>query len=265
MSDDAHIRMDPCGLPALLSAAQHLIDAARAEGIVLRLCGGLACWHCSSESARRFATTAARRYSDMDFAAYYSDRDQVLRLLARRGFIETPSTATVPGVRRTIFRSTDGELHGDVLYDAIDFCHRIDLRGRLEVDASTLPVADLLLQKLQIVQLGAKDVVDIQMLLFDYNFAENDIRAINAPRIAALCGSDWGLYHTTTLNITKVRSFTEETSDLPPEHKQRLYSQLERLGRVLLDAPKSLRWRLRSIPGDHVRWYESVDTVEVEP
>jgi hypothetical protein len=46
--------------------------------------------------------------------------------------------------------------------------HTIDLRDRFELDDATLPLADLLLTKLQIVQLNEKDVLDILALLADH-------------------------------------------------------------------------------------------------
>lgn len=269
MSTEAPVQFDDRspqgGLSRLLAAANALIDDARAQDLRFKLCGGLACWQCASDFARQFALRGSRRYSDMDFAAYYTDHTRVLQLLERHGFAELASTATVPGVRRTKFRSPHSGLHGDVFYDALEFCHTVDIRGRIEVEEQTLPIAELLLQKLQIVKLVEKDVIDIQMLLVDHEFSVVDTHAINSPRIALLCGSDWGLHRTVTLNIAKVRAATSIALDLPNELTKRVDEQLNQLERVLREAPKSLLWRLRAIPGAHFQWYETVDDGEVTP
>lgn len=250
----------PAREPSRLAAvAIDLIDAAAAVGVPLRLCGGLGCWMRSSEVTRNVGLIAGRSYSDLDFATFYGHRNRIVELFAARGLRELPATATVPGIRRTMFCSDDRKLHGDVFYDAIDFCHFIDLRSRLAIDNITLPLAELLLQKTQIYELAEKDVIDIQLLLSDHEFGSTDDQEFSVPRIAGLCGSDWGLFRTTLLNLDKVKEFTEQSRLLNHEQRERILVQLERLRHVLFKAPKSLSWRLRSVVGEHLRWYQTVE------
>lgn len=247
---------------SLLTTALDLITAGHAVGVPLRLCGGLAGWFRSGETARRFAVAAGRSYSDFDLAAYYPDRNKVIELMNGAGFREASATATVPGIRRAIFSGPDA-LHGDVFFDAIDFCHYVDFRGRLEVDHPTLPLAELLLQKMQVVELTPKDVLDVQMLLFQFDFANSDEGAFSVPRIAGLCGTDWGFYRTMSINIDKMSAATESAAYLDEVQRTRVLDKFTCLRRVVNDAPKSLRWRLRAVVGDHVRWYETVEQAEV--
>ncbi|OFW01105.1 MAG: hypothetical protein A3G20_10110 [Acidobacteria bacterium RIFCSPLOWO2_12_FULL_59_11] len=242
----------------LLAAGVDLLDAAESKGVPLRLCGGLACWY-HSHAARAVAVAARRHYSDIDLAAKYTDRQRVLQLLTSLGYREDAASATVPGIRRTIFNSKNGRLHGDIFYDAIAFCHYVEFRSRLERDSPTLPLSELLMQKMQVVDLAEKDVIDVQMLLLDHEFGDTDEECFNAARIAGICGSDWGLYRTATLNAEKMRSLTSSSTYLELEQQRRVVDQVDRLHRLLDEAPKSLRWRLRSVVGDHVRWYDTVD------
>ena len=50
-------------------------------------------------------------------------------------------------------------------FDRLDFCHVIPWsEQRLQADAPTLPLAELQLEKMQIVKLNEKDVIDTVML-----------------------------------------------------------------------------------------------------
>ena len=70
-------------------------------------------------------------------------------------------------------------------------CHRIEFGDRLGKSRPTLPVADLLLSKLQIVKINRKDVLDALILLAEHPLGQDDGApdadqgegAINLPRI----------------------------------------------------------------------------------
>lgn len=252
---------DAAQLPpsTLLEYALQVVDSASNEGAIIRLCGGLACWYHATEVARAFSAAAGRTFSDVDFVAYVKDRQRIVTLLRSLGLHESHDTATVPGNRRAIFNGANG-LHVDVFYDVLEFCHPIDLRHRLEMTSPTIPLSDLLLHKTQIVDLTTKDIIDLQTLLHDFDFAEDDRSGISEPRIAALCGSSWGLYHTTTLSIDKCVDATQSAQHLDARQRGRVLAGLERLQQLLRSAPKSLRWRARSVVGEHVPWYEAVES-----
>ncbi len=241
---------------ALRRAVDSLLEGAESQNVILRLCGGLACWY-HSESGRVLAAASGREYNDVDFAAYYRDRRVVLRLLQTHGYRENPVSATVPGLRRTVFSGHAAK--GDIFYDKLIFSHTIDLRGRLERDSPTIPVADLLLQKLQIVQLAAKDVVDVQMLILDHDLGYTDVNCINAARIAEVCGSDWGFFRTLTINLEVIRQATLASPYLDAPQRLRVTDRLARLEQLAEKTPKSLRWSVRSLVGERLRWYETVD------
>lgn len=242
---------------AMMAAADRLLDAADSTGLILRLCGGLACWY-RCDSARGVAERFGRKYRDIDFVGYYRQKSQIITLLRSHGYQEDAITATVPGLRRTIFRNDRAGLRGDVFYDSLTFCHMIDLRQRLERTYRTLSLADLLLQKLQIVELTAKDVVDTQMLLLAFEFSPDD-EGINRTRVAEVCGANWGFYHTVQLNVERLTGATSAASYLDQAERDRVCGQLEFLSNWLENARKSLPWRVRSLLGDRVRWYATVD------
>lgn len=71
-------------------------------------------------------------------------------------------------------------------------CHRIDLRGRLELQPFTLSLADLVLQKLQIVDLNRKDNVDVIALLAEHELNGEGPETVDTSYVSALLAGDWG-------------------------------------------------------------------------
>src|SRR2546428_12757080 len=85
-------------------------------------------------------------------------------------------------------------------------CHAIDLRDRLHEPEGVLTPADLLLTKMQIVKLNAKDLMDIVALLLDHPVGAGDGEGINAAYVARLLARGWGFYPTLQLNMDRIRT-----------------------------------------------------------
>ena len=98
----------------------------------------------------------------------------------------------------------------DVLVDNLEMCHKFDFGDRLSKSTPTLPLAELLLSKLQVVKINRKDVLDALVLLAEHPLAQDDGApdsrhgqgAINVPRILSFTSNDWGWYRTVTGNLT---------------------------------------------------------------
>src|SRR5258708_9489194 len=101
-------------------------------------------------------------------------------------------------------------------------CHQVDFSNRLSASTPTLPLAELLLSKLQIVKINRKDVLDALILLAEHPLAGDDGApdsrsgqgAISLPRILSYTSNDWGWWRTVTGNLDKLEQFlaTEFTS-----------------------------------------------------
>jgi len=140
-------------------------------------------------------------------------------------------------------------------------CHTVPLAPeRFGLDPLTLPLAELLLTKMQIVQLNEKDVRDLCALLIDHPFGEGDGEMINLPHLARLCADDWGLWKTVGLSAQKVRDFSD-AYELEAEPKLTLVERLRVLQTALEATPKTLRWKARAQLGERVLWYELPEEV----
>jgi hypothetical protein len=239
---------------------KRVINASEKAGLLLRVIGSLAFqMHCPQQGYLQAAM--GRAYTDIDFAGYKKQAKEIKVLMAGLGYIEDREVFIVSEGDRSIFNNPDSGLHIDVFYDKLDFCHLISWNGRLEVDSPTIPLAEMVLEKMQIVKINEKDVIDTIMLLIEHPLGDSDHETINIGRIAQLCAKDWGLWRTTTMNLEKVRQLAHGYGQLSSEQKAQVESQVKAAMTRIEAEPKSTAWKLRSRVGDRVKWYKEVDEV----
>lgn len=239
---------------------RRIITASDAAGILLRVIGSLAFqMHCPQFGYLQAAM--GRAYTDIDFAAYSKQTKQIQAMMAGLGYVENREVFISSEGERAIYDKPDIGLHVDVFYEKLDFCHAIHWAGRLEVDSPTIPLTELLLEKMQIVQINEKDIIDTIMLLLEHPLGDEDKETINIKRAAALCANEWGLWRTATMNLGKVKQLAQGYSQLTPEQKSKVVSQVDEALARLNSEPKPLAWRMRDRVGDRVKWYKDVDEV----
>lgn len=240
---------------------KRIITASDEAGVILRVIGSLAFQlHCPQFGYLQAAM--GRAYTDLDFAAYGKQTGEIRGLMAKLGYADNKEVFIVSGGERAIFDRPQIGLHVDVFYEKLDFCHVIRWDGRLEVDKPTIPLAEMLLEKMQIVQINEKDIIDTIMLLMEHPLGDGDHEVINIKRVAELCSADWGLWRTTTMNLNKVMQLAQGYPQLSAEQKSKIGDQVRTALARIESAPKSMAWRLRSRVGDRVKWYKDVDEVQ---
>jgi len=239
---------------------RRIVDAGNAAGVTLRLLGSLAFqFHCPKFGYLQ--EKMGRAYTDIDFAGYGREAKNIRALMAGLGYIEDREVWVVSEGGRAIFSHASLNLHVDVFYEKLDFSHVIPWAGRLEMDTLTLPLAELLLEKMQIVQINEKDVIDMIMLLLEHPLGDTDRETINMTRVAKLCSEEWGLWRTVTMNLNKVRQLAGSYPQLADQQKADVAVQVEGALTHIAAAPKSMAWRMRARVGDRVKWYKDVDEV----
>ncbi len=246
---------------ALEREVQRVIAASTAAGATVRVLGSIGvALHCPD--AKALLPAFERTYADIDFAAYGRHGREVRTAIAGLGYREDREVSITSEGRRAIFdHPAAPQVHLDVFFDELEFCHRIPLAGRLEADDPTIPLAELLLSKLQIVKLNEKDVVDAILLLIDHELGSGDADVIDVGRIALLCAEEWGLWRTLTMNLEKVRAFAERYPQLSSEQRERVISRAAALKHAIDEVPKPLSWRMRDRVGDRRQWWTDVDEV----
>jgi len=249
-------------LPRLVLEAEigQIVDALDGQGVPLRVLGSLGVsLHCPTSAA--LLPAFERTYADIDFAGYQRDARAVSAFLTSLGYVEDREVAITSEGRRGLYDHLSKGIHVDVFFDRLEFCHQIPLDGRLDRDRPTIPLAELLLSKLQIVKINEKDVVDIILLLLDHELADADEGAIDVGRVARLCAADWGLWRTTTLNLEKVSTLALTYPQLDPPRREVIERQVTALVARLEAEPRSFGWRARARIGERVKWWTDVDEV----
>jgi hypothetical protein len=237
--------------------AERLLTLARERDVVLRLLGAVAfARRCPNHAYLR--ERLGRHYTDIDFAAYGREADRVRGLLADAEYREDPHVYVASEGSRIVAEHPGIGMHVDVFLDKLEFCHTVPWKDRLELDPDTIPLAEMLLQKMQIVEINEKDLIDTITLLLEFPLGDSDRDTINIGRVAALCARDWGWWRTLTMNLDKVRQMADHYEDLTPDEKRRVGEQVRAALDRIESAPKSMGWKLRARIGDRKRWYRDV-------
>jgi hypothetical protein len=243
----------------VVGEAQRLLTHAEADNVPLRLLGGVAI---KLRAPGDLPPAFARSYADLDFATKKKTAGSVTELLRAEGYEPHVVFNALHGGDRLLFFDNEHDRQVDVFVGSFQMCHRIPLDERLEVDPVSIPLGELLLTKLQIAEVNEKDVRDTLALLHDHPLGDEDGETLNAARVAALCGEDWGLWRTITGNLTACRGFAD-TYDVPD--RARLDERVDGLLERIDAAPKSRAWKLRGRIGERKRWYELPEEVAGGP
>lgn len=240
----------------LFDEGKRILDTASSRGIVLRILGALAIrTHCPRFSY--IHEKASRTLSDLDMAAYQKQSPEISRFFKDVGY-KNSALGAIPGLKRAVFLG-EGELHIDIFYEGLEMCHDISFKDRLEVDYPTIPLAELLLEKMQIVQINEKDLIDTIMLVREHHIGDGDKETLNGPRIANLCAADWGLWRTITMNLSKVINYAQSFAAIEEEDKKDVAEKVNHLLKMIEDKPKSLKWKMRAKVGESRVWYRTVE------
>jgi len=266
-----------------MAEAVALIDAGRRRGVQLRLTGGLA--------VRRYCTDLDfmdREFSDIDLIGLSRQSRELHRLFGERGYYENRYISQSTGGAQLQFLQRGRLLesrahfqkrprpvspveaaplvdHVDVFLDLMSMDHDVDVRGRLEIDDYAISPVDVLIAKLQIGRIAAKDVHDVIALLKDVELSERgDDRTIDLPYLARVCSRDWGLHNDLRANLDVVDAWLDGEA-LAGDDRTRVEGRLRTVRDAIERAPKSLRWRLRARVGERLPWRREVEEREGSP
>jgi hypothetical protein len=244
-------------LPGIVDEARRLLDMAASEGTTMSLLGGVAI----RLRAEDVPAPLDREYKDLDFVVPKGRGGDADKLLTDGGYQPEASFNAMNGNERMLFLDPDHGRQVDVFVGSFRMCHLIPLGERLAPGRPTVPLAELLLTKLQIVELNEKDVRDTVLLFHGHEVADHDDDAVNAQRIAELCARDWGLWRTITHNLARCDELLAEYA-LADDDRRRVSARIAEVLGQIGDAPKSRSWKLRARIGERKRWYELPEEVE---
>ena len=244
-------------LEDIVSEGERLLGIASDRGVPLRLLGGVAV----RLKAPEVPPSLERQYKDIDFAVTKKGGGAADKLLREAGYEPHVAFNAMHARERGLYYDEGNGRQVDLFIEAFRMCHEIPLGKRLEVETQTVPLAELMLTKLQIIEVNEKDIRDTVLLFHGHPIADHDDGAINGGQIAALCADDWGLWRTITANVDRCRSHVGDY-ELSGDDRERIESRFDELLQRIEDEPKSRGWRRRAKVGDKKIWYELPEEVE---
>lgn len=239
----------------IIQSATMIVDAARARNVNLRLLGGIAvALHCPN------SVNPSRSYRDIDAYIPAKRQADANALFRDIGFVADKQFNLLNGDTRMLFFDPVHQRQVDVFVGGFRMCHPIPISTSRH--AYTIPVAELLLTKLQIYQLNPKDAHDGCALLHELQIGTNPAQQATRDRMAQLCGADWGLWRTFTLNLERCVAYANSHHDA--QFVAVLQNEVTGVFNVLANAPKTLGYKMRAAVGEKVPWYELPEEVDRE-
>jgi hypothetical protein len=206
--------------------------------------------------SRGLPPALTREYGDLDFATSKKSAGELQKLLRDIGYEPHLGFNAMNGRERLLFFDDPNQRQIDVFVKSFRMCHEIPLENRLTVDEETVPLAELLLTKLQIIELNEKDVRDTVALLLEHEVTDDD-SGVNGRQISTLCAEDWGLWRTITRNLVELHDRVGSYDVDREAVSGRVAVLLERIEAM----PKSRSWRMRAKVGERKRWYQLPEEV----
>jgi hypothetical protein len=230
---------------SLIDKGISIVEEANKKGITLRLLGATAIKiHCPKYT--RYYERLGRPLTDFDFIGLEKEVYKIQKLFEEMGYEMAYLTSLQINAKRRVFMDKETNWKFDVFLDKLIMNHTIDLRKRMRMDYPTIPLADLFLEKMQIMQLADKDVKDTIILLREHDIGDTDKETLNCKYIAEILSDDHDFYVTVITNLEKVKEMLSEYAVLQEEDKADVRNKINEIVRIINAKPKSFKWRLKA-------------------
>jgi hypothetical protein len=250
--NDANLHLE------FIDEALGMVRDAEKQGIQLRILGSIAYRLQCPQNIHLF-DSMARVLTDVDFGASKKQNERIRAFMVARGYVPDDGVYMASEGSRHIYLHPATGLNVDVFADELYFCHRIPFNGRLQIDPITISTTDLLLEKMQIVEINLKDFKDTLVLLLEHPLGRGSTGGdIDADYIVSIMTNDWGFCHTFTTNLKRVVDFIPQFPAIGVDQAQLIRARIADLLARIEAAPKSMKWKLRAKVGTRVLWYQEV-------
>ena len=235
-----------------LEAATQIIDKAEQKGVRLRLLGGLAFKKlCPSSMDPRYF----RENKDIDLMGKREDSREIVKTMETLGYKPRELFNKLNMGQRLIYYDMGNRRRVDLFLDEFVMCHRFNFKESILAGTYTLPITQLLMTKLQVVEKTEKEYKDLIVAFHDFDVTSEG--GIRGDVIADLCSKDWGVY---TTFIKTLESLIMKTEGLGDEERAVVVSRIQKLVSMMEAAPKSFGWKMRARIGERTRWYDLPDS-----
>ncbi|HLQ06804.1 MAG TPA: nucleotidyltransferase family protein [Nitrososphaerales archaeon] len=235
-----------------LEAATQIIDLAEKRGTRLRLLGGLAFKKlCPSASDPRYF----RENKDIDLMGKREDSREIVKIMETLGYRPRELFNKLNLGQRLIYYDIANKRRVDLFLDEFVMCHKFNFKVNILAGTYTLPITQLLMTKLQVVEKTEKEYKDLTVAFYDFDVTSGP-DGIRGDEIADLCSKDWGLYTTFRKSLEALEA---KAANLDGNEQARVAQRIQKLMVMMDSAPKTFSWRMRARIGERQRWYDLPD------
>src|SRR5271157_2501061 len=147
-----------------LEAAVKIVDLAESKGVRLRLLGGLAFKSlCPSANDPRYF----RENKDIDLMGRREDSKEIMKTLETLGYKPRDVFNKLNKGQRLIYYDLGNRRRVDIFLDEFVMCHKFNFKESILAGTYTLPVTQLVMTKLQVVEKTEKEYKDIVVAFHD--------------------------------------------------------------------------------------------------
>ncbi|MDG6909080.1 MAG: nucleotidyltransferase family protein [Nitrososphaerota archaeon] len=236
-----------------LEAAAQIIETAEAKGVRLRLLGGLAFKKlCPSTSDPRYS----RENKDIDLMGKREDSRAIMKIMETLGYKPRELFNKLNMGQRLIYYDMANKRRVDLFLDEFVMCHKFNFKENILAGTYTLPITQLLMTKLQVVEKTDKEYKDLVVAFRDFDVTGGP-EGIRGDEIAELSSKDWGIYTTFWKTLEAVMA---KAPELAGGESDIVCSRIRKLMSTMEAAPKSIGWKMRARVGERTRWYDLPDS-----
>jgi hypothetical protein len=259
-------------LHIFVEEAKKLVANAEEASVHFRLVGGLAIrLHVQPHGLEDLYKSLKRlgdeiEITDIDGAISFKHMKKMDKFMKNIGYIKRKPTLSTAASQRRIYVHSKNWWFIDCFYGMIKFNHDIELdHKRFKLEPLTLPLAELLLGKIQIVNMNYKDIADTIMLLLAHKVGYSDEpETINIKFIGEKYFKKgafaWGFYYTATNNLKYIKNFLPDVDKLSGEQRKDIGAKIDEMLEFFESVPKNRTWRARAKIGDKKKWYRPVES-----
>jgi putative nucleotidyltransferase-like protein len=235
--------------PNALEAATQIIELSETRGVRLRLLGGLAFKKlCPSSNESRFY----RENKDIDLMGRREDTKEIVKIMETLGYKPREVFNKLNMGQRLIYYDMANKRRVDLFLDEFVMCHKFNFKESILAGTYTLPITQLLMTKLQVVEKTEKEYSDLIAAFLDFEVTDGR-GEIRGDEIADLCSKDWGLYTTFWKSL---ESLLEKAQTIGSDDRNIVVPRIGKLMAIMGTKPKSFSWKMRARIGERTRWYD---------
>ena len=251
-----------------LAEALRVVDLADKKGLLVRLMGGMAI----RAHAPDWPARTRRVEVDLDFATRSRDRGAFYELLSSEGYTADKRHNALFGGKQAYFVDVAAQPPGRRAGRQPRDVPPLRVRRPAGTSSPTLPLAELLLSKLQVVKINRKDVLDALVLLAEHPLGPDDgapdsrhgLGTINVPadpvvhleRLGLVADRDREPRHARPVPRGRARRPRISTSTTAGRSCSTRPRRSRPFGRPSTTRRSRRRWKLRARVGERQKWYQ---------